>query len=351
MQRYGGISRYFANLNDGLNKYPGNKSFISALYSENEYIKNTPIPLNNSIGRSLFAGHNNRIYRWNRRYSQLCLRLSSFDVFHPTYFDPYFIQHLKKPFVLTVHDMIYELLPHLFQDAEEIVARKKILIKKADRIISISDHTKNEIVKFYPEVESKISVVHHGYAFADHEIIQLDLPDQYILFIGERWHYKNFIKLVNAVSGLLVKNRDLNLICVGGRSFSEVETSLFQRLGITSQCHQLNATDAELKQIYAQARLFVFPSLQEGFGLPLLEAFSSNCPVVCSNATSLPEIAGEAAIYFNPEDDASIKVAVEKVLYDSSLQQQLRQMGKKRMELFTFDNCLKGTLEVYRSLL
>src|SRR4051812_43974399 len=119
-QRYGGISRYFFNLNKGLNAIPGVSSSIATLYSENEYIKDSSIPLNNGLGRKLFTGHNNRIYRWNRRYSSYKIRQGNFDIFHPTYYDPYFIGDLKKPFVLTVHDMIHELMADQFTDNNDV---------------------------------------------------------------------------------------------------------------------------------------------------------------------------------------------------------------------------------------
>ena len=351
IQKYGGISRYFANLNSGLNNYQNCDSDISVLYTENEYIKDIPVPINNKKGFFLFNEHYKRIIRWNRRYSLLKISLNKFDIFHPTYYDPYFIPYLNTPFVLTVHDMIHELLPHLFEDAKEIVAKKRILIKNANRIIAISHYTKEQIVKFYPEVENKITVVYHGYKFTSDKQEKVDLPEQYMLFIGERLHYKNFIKLVNAISGILIKDKNLNLVCAGGGPFNESETSLFYKLGIKNKCHQLSVTDGTLKQLYMHAKLFIFPSLQEGFGLPLLEAFSNNCPVVCSNTTSLPEIAGEAAVYFDPEDEGSIIEAVEKVLYNTLLQQQLKQMGKIRMHIFNFDNCLSNTSHVYQLLM
>ena len=91
VQRYGGLSRYFADLHTGLNKLPGVNSKIATLYSENEYIKGLALPLNKALGKKLFAGHFGRTYRWNRRYIMLKIRLGNFDVLHPTYYDPYFL--------------------------------------------------------------------------------------------------------------------------------------------------------------------------------------------------------------------------------------------------------------------
>lgn len=350
MQRYGGISRYFANLNNGLNKQPGFSSSISILYSENEYIKDLNFPLNNALGHRLFSGHNSRIYRWNRRYTNILLKTSKYDIFHPTYYDPYFLGRIKCPFVLTVHDMVHELLPQIFLDAEEVASRKKTLITAANKIIAISEHTKRDITRFYPEAESKISVVHHGYCKTNYGTSALILPEKYVLFVGERWHYKNFLKSIAAISNLFLKDKHLMLVCAGGGPFDKKETALFDELDISAQCMQMNANDAELGQLYREARLFFFPSLQEGFGLPILEAFAADCPVVCSNTASLPEVAGDAAYYFDPEDGPGMINTVEKVLYDSELQVKLKTAGQKRLRSFTFDTCLKNTISVYRSL-
>lgn len=351
MQRYGGISRYFANLNNGINKLPGQSSSISAFYSENEYIKNNGLPLNNALGRRLFNGHMNRIARWNRRYTQQVIKAGNFDVLHPTYYDPYFVPFLNKPFVLTVHDMIHELLPPFASDAEEVKEQKRITIKAADKIIAISENTKRDIIKFYPEAESKIEVVYHGYVPTVSEPITLTLPEKYILFVGERWHYKNFTRLVNALSGLLQKDPELSLLCIGGGAFNESEKALFAKYGIAAKCLQINATDEVLTKAYQRAQLLVFPSLLEGFGLPLLEAFANNCPVVCSNTSSMPEVGGDAARYFDPRDETDIQNAVQKVLYDDALQQRFKAKGLEQLALFSFDTCLQNTVKVYETLL
>lgn len=350
-QKYGGITRYFANLNQGLNEIPGIKSTIGALYSENEYIKNVPLLFNNGIGKAFFKGHNSRTYRWNKRYCDLLVRQNNFDVFHPTYYDNSLLKHLQKPLVITVHDMIHEQFPVFFPDADTIIARKKKLIEKADAIIAISQHTKNDIIKFFPCAGGKISVVHHGYSHLVLPPGNLLLPDNYVLYVGDRAYYKNFVTFVKAIASALKASKTLKLICVGGGSFNETEKTLFTQLKIADNCTQFTAAEADLQQLYRQALLFVFPSLQEGFGLPLLEAFINNCPVACSNATSFPEVAGDAAIYFNPHDEADIGNAVNKVLNNSELRQQLVAKGRARVQLFTQKNCVNNTLNVYKSVI
>jgi glycosyltransferase involved in cell wall biosynthesis len=352
LQKYGGISRYFAGLNKGINTLIGYTSKIAVLYSENEYLKDQQPVLNNVLGHKLFSGKPDLIYKWNKKFSKKYIKFGNYDILHPTYFDTYFIKHNKRPLVITVHDMIYEHQPDLFPDSTHIILYKKEAIKAATAIIAISEHTKQEIINFYPEIKDRISVVHHGYTLdTTTEQVSLTLPAKYILFVGERWHYKNFTDFVRSISALLQLDPVLNLVCAGGEKYSEEELNIFLDLGITEQCIQLNATDAQLKYLYSNARLFVFPSLHEGFGLPLLEAFANDCPVVCSNNTALPEVAGEAAIYFDPLNAVSMKTAVELVLNDTQLQEELKLKGRQRLALFTFDRCVQNTLKVYQSVL
>ena len=351
LQKYGGISRYFAGLNNGINTHIGYTSKIAALYSENEYLKDSPPVFNNVLGRKLFSGKPELIYKWNKKFSKRYIGLGKYDILHPTYFDPYFIRYNKKPLVITVHDMIYEQQPELFPDSPLVIKHKREVIEKADAIIAISEYTKQEIIRFYPQVEPLISVVHHGYTLST-VLAQADLalPAKYILFVGERWHYKNFTGFVNSISSLLKRDPTLNLVCAGGGKYSEEESKVFSEIGIADQCIQLNATDAQLKYLYSNARLFVFPSLHEGFGLPLLEAFANDCPVVCSNNTALPEVAGDAAIYFDPLSAESMKGAVELVLNNTQLQEELKIKGRQRLTKFTFDQCVQNTLKVYQSV-
>lgn len=352
LQRYGGISRYFANLHKGINSVPRNSSRIAALYSDNEYVKEEHFLLSNALGEGLFAGKKKRCYAWNRRYSRWNVRLGNYDVFHPTYYDPYFIKYSDKPYVVTVHDMVHELYPHYISDSAEVILRKKKVITQASAIIAISNHTRQDIIKVYPELESKISVVHHGYIWdTSQEKSNIELPSDYLLFVGERWHYKNFTMFIKSIAPLLKDNRALQLICAGGGNFNPDEEQLLAGAGIAQQCRQMDVTDTVLKQLYAQAIAFVFPSLQEGFGLPVLEAFAQGCPVICSNITALPEVAGDAAIYFDPNNSVSITEAVRCVLHDPALQNGLKNKGRQRLGLFTFEACVQKTLNVYQTLL
>jgi len=351
LQKYGGISRYFANLHSGLND-SGHQSTITALYSENEYVKLEPFLFNNSIGRKLFQGNQKKIYAWNRRYSRWNVKRGNFDVFHPTFDDPYFIKYIKKPCVVTIHDMVHELYPQYIGNAAQVIPRKKAVMEKADAIIAISDFTRQDIIKVYPHMAGKIHVVHHGYwGLSNKAEHNPTLPAKYILYVGERWHYKNFNTFIDGIAPLLQQDKALNIICAGGRAFTYDELQHFDKLKITGQCRQMDVTDGVLQQLYAQAILFAFPSLHEGFGLPLLEAFANQCPVICSNSSCLPEVGADAALYFDPYSAEDIRKAAEAVLNTPSLQQELKEKGTERLTHFTMEACVQNTVRAYQSVI
>lgn len=346
MQTYGGISRYFANLFKELPKSQVNTQ-LGAFYSDNYYIKNL-LP-----GRTWFSDavlrKDARRYKWNKWYSRYLLQRNDFDVFHPTYYHSYFLKNIKKPFVLTVHDMIHEIYPENFL-RDPYKNYKAQVINKADHIIAISGSTKNDIMKFCSIPDEKITVIHHGYNLTLNSTqstskIQVEAP--FILFVGERGGYKNFRKLIEAIGGFLVES-NVKLFCAGGSRFSADELNLMHRLKIQNHVEQLSVTDSQLKELYSTALMFVFPSLYEGFGLPILEAFENNCPVVMSNTSCFVEVGGEAAVYFDPRDAEGMKTAIINVFKDSLLRDQLRANGQRRLRNFTFEKCVEKTIEVYK---
>jgi glycosyltransferase involved in cell wall biosynthesis len=348
MQKYGGVSRYFANLHMGLNAQNETKAKLGLLFTDNAYINNKQLAagvLNEYIKKD------SRRLKYNKWYCKYLLQQNNFDVFHPTYYNPYFLKSLKKPFVLTVHDMIHELFPQYFARDPETYAYKKKAIERADHIIAISECTKNDIQKFYAIPDNKITVIHHGYQMqAGGEASNLITNDgSYILFIGDREGYKNFELLVKAAAAVILKH-SIKLICVGGGSFKSDETELLNKLNIINSVQQLNVTDQQLKSLYTNAIAFVYPSLYEGFGLPVLEAFFNNCPVILSNTSSLPEVAGDAAQYFDPTNREAIATAIEQVVADRYKQDELRAKGKERLKLFQFENCLQNTFKIYKLL-
>jgi glycosyltransferase involved in cell wall biosynthesis len=359
-QNIGGISRYFTEL---IRHNPS--ANISLKYSDNIYLGDECFKKYNLLSKNhestsflnFLPGYNfrgkRRLFNYYNRFilrnksnielSKESLRISDFDVFHPTYYDPYFLPYLSgKPFVLTVHDMIHEIFPDYFV-GDETAQNKQKLICGANRINVNSETTKNDLLKFYPIVESKIKVIYH--AFSVKTAAEPDDKEDYLLFTGSRGAYKNFDMFIKAVA-LLLKKYDLRLICTG-RPFDKEEIDLLEHLDIRNRVICCLVSDEELISLYAKAIAFVFPSLYEGFGIPVLEAFAAGCPAVLSNTSSLPEIGGTGAAYFDPYSVDDMRTVIEKVITSETLQNELIKNGKEQCKKFSWEKCAKETMDVY----
>ncbi len=376
LQKFGGISRYFYELLRRFGPGGGVAWSLPVRYSENEYLAlldgyagqlmKAPDDYHNFLdGRefkgkwrlyrlrnALFPGRD--LSRYNQRLSVGALQRGDFKVFHPTYYDAYFLRHLAgKPFVLTVHDLIHEKYPEYFahSPANRHISRcKGELIRRAAKIIAISEHTKKDLLELYPVDERKIVTICHGAGEAAPPAPALDaLPGRYLLYVGGRAMYKNFTLFIQSVVPLLQREPDLYVVCTG-EAFREPELRLFEALRIREKLIHQPAYESVIGRLYRHAVAFVFPSLYEGFGLPVLEAFSYGCPVVLSRSSSLPEVGGPAAVYFDPQAPDDILDAVTRVVADNRLREALIQRGYEQLRQFSWNRTAAETLNVYQSL-
>ena len=177
------------------------------------------------------------------------------------------------------------------------------------------------------------------------------MPEKYILFVGNRASYKNFDNFSKALIPLFKINKKLNAVCAGGGEFSDKEINFFKTFNITDKFRQYSVNDSDMTLLYKNALVFVFPSLYEGFGLPILEAFNCGCPVAASNRGSLPEIAGNAAAYFNPEDISSITDAINNIIADDGTKEKMKKNGFEQLKKFSWEKTAEKTLDVYNSIL
>lgn len=283
------------------------------------------------------------------------LQQGDFNLLHPTYYDPYFLEWTGKPFVLTVFDMIYELYAEYFlPDPLRVTPNKRLLCDKAEQIIAISEKTKEDLVGLFHIPPEKVHAIPLASGFdrvVPRKPARFDGIENYILFVGSREVYKNFYFPATALADLLMSDPHLQLLCTG-LPFTAWEKDFFADLGIARQvCHTYLESDQELAWVYRHAALFIFPSLYEGFGFPLLEAFASSCPVISSTGGSLPEIAGPAARYFDPRNANEIRAAAHTVLYDTPVREELIRKGHERFQHYSWERCRKQTMEVYRQCL
>lgn len=360
-QSYGGISRYFVEQFRELPKLGQEVLLPEHFYSENVYLRQLPDFQRPSLSRFSFKGKKYLQNLLGKRHSLKALSNYRPQVFHPTYFDPYFLPELKKqdiPFVLTIHDMIHEIYghgqQHFFSLDKNVTANKRKLANEAPLIIAVSENTKQDILRYFPEIDpNKITVIHHGNSMmlsGTVPAIRLE-PSPYLLFVGQRKAYKNFAGMVEEIAPILQESVDLKLVCIGGTTFDESENAQLQRLGIAEKViYKRISSDEALAAYYSHAECFIFPSNYEGFGIPVLEAFACSCPVILNRASSLPEVGGEAALYFDSSLTGNLRETLSQFLADRALRDELISKGLERVKAFTWARSAARHLEAYKSV-
>jgi glycosyltransferase involved in cell wall biosynthesis len=358
-QKFGGISRLFVEV--WKNSVSNNEIDIKCplIYSENYHLNESGLEPKNMftvLHKFNFKG-SGRIKDFLKSFSikkaKKNLKAQQFDVFLSTYYDPYFLDHLNdKPFVLTVYDMIHEIFPEHFSLDTKTIPQKKLLIEKADKIIAISKQTKKDLLKFYPNISpAKVDIVYLSQTIIDNGTsIAGQLPSNFILFVGNRGGYKNFRLLAETAVPFLKKDQSLHIVCAGGGKLSGQEIKMLEGLGIRNNVMQREYKDSELASIYKAAKMFVFPSAYEGFGIPTLEAMKCGCPVILADSSCMPEIGSEAAMYFESDNASSLENAIDRMLKDESLRKEFVQKGFKRANEFSWENTAKGYFKVIKEL-
>ncbi|MFZ0390302.1 MAG: glycosyltransferase family 1 protein [Calditrichia bacterium] len=360
LQKYGGISRYFFMIMNGLYQMNRIEFDLPVYFSHNQYLRKAPFTQHKTFFPEIRFGLKNYLEKWlkskNQKMAVESLKKESFDIFHPTFFGDYFLEPLgRRPFVLTVHDMIHSIYPQLFKKDNPVVRNTENLARQSSAVIAVSENTKADIIRFYGIDREKVKVIHHGAPFSRQSAqkirSKINLPFKYILFVGIRRNYKNFIPFIQSITGLMQKE-NIHVVCAGGGQFSGPERGFFKENNIEGSIHFIRIqNDDELISLYKQAELFAYPSLYEGFGLPILEAFACGCPAALSNRSSFPEVAGEAAAYFNPEDQGSMHEAVAQLLENKEQRKILTGNGYRRLEYFSWDRTVEKTVSVYTEVL
>lgn len=351
-QRYGGISRYFANLLHGIDQTDDMTYQLGLLYSRNHYIRHHPLPGAGRAAGKLLAAKERYLYKANQWYSKQLVDRQAYDVFHPTYYDPYFLGTLRKPLVVTIHDLTYERMPEYFWAQDPLTRQKRLNIERADAIIAISKATRDDLVNCYGVDPARIRVIYHGIDSQTPVVSEpvADLPANYLLYVGDRSGYKNFYLFMRAFQQLAARYTDLHVVLVGGGNLAVAEQEYILRAGLTDRVRHINASDATLTYLYQQAQLFVYPSLYEGFGLPILEAFVAGCPVLLSDTACFREVAATAAAYFQPTALDDLVATTDALLTNSTRRATLVEAGHKRLSDFPLDASVRQTLDLYKSL-
>ncbi len=356
-QEYGGISRYICSLAKHLSEFTGDYVKIFAPIHINAYLPKLPENLVTGIRVPVSPKAARIIRSISNTMAIPIMKAFHPDIVHETYYSNWVYAPKGARRVITAHDMIHERFPDNFSPRDPTSIWKKNAFSRVDRIICISESTRNDLQEIFKIPENKISVIYHGFdtltAADEHDSdVSCIGKTPYILYVGNRGGYKNFTSFVQAYTSSEWLLNNFNLVCFGGGSFTVSEKKVLKAFGIKEErILQIGGNDAILAACYRNAAAFVYPSIYEGFGIPPLEAMSLGCPVVCSNTSSVPEVAGDAGEYFDPKSIESMRVAIEKVLQSSERRTELITLGKMRCSLFTWNRCAAETIALYRSII
>ena len=359
-----GLGRYAESLAQTLlAREPGR----FALFYNRTPSTHLPPGLNEVPIRTVRAGYKPwRMAVWLGQWAHLGFDrlLPGAELFHAT-------EHLLMPLrhtpsVLTIHDLVFRLFPHYHKPLNYAFLNlaMPLFIRRADHLIAVSHSTRQDLVRLYDVDPDKITVI---YEAADprfrpqpieeirHVQRKYSLPERFILSLGTLEPRKNYQRLVEALALLRQKpeTEGWQLVIAGEKGW--LYGPFFRRLEELGLEHEVillgHVPNEDLPALYSAATLFVFPSLYEGFGLPPLEAMACGTPVVCSRASSLPEVGGRAARYVNPTSTEEIAQAIHEVLVDEVLQEEMRERGVEQAKRFSWERAAQETMALYHFLM
>lgn len=300
---------------------------------------------------------------WRRLGSQLnqLIRTHAVDLLHVTYAGPW---RPACPMVVTIHDVSFKANPVWFSWRDRLILNSGvgITVRRADRVITVSEHARQEIIRHYPVAAEKTDVTHEASARhfhrlddagRDHPLIingqRIETP--YVLAVGNLQPRKNLRRLIEAFA-LAVRGADTphRLVIAGKALWRESEAyRAAETAGIASRILFTGyVSNEDLNRLFNRADLFAYPSLYEGFGLPVLEAMTCGTPVITSNTTSIPEVAGDAAIMIDPTDTSALAAALQDMMTNAARRKELSAKGLARASSFSWESCARETLQTYR---
>lgn len=363
----GGVETYFRNLLKYLQEFDKYNSYV-LLYDDKSF--GCFHVSNSSFKSKLFKNKRGSLGRFIRSSLKKTIKIDlhmlridglGLDIIHHPFS---MISHLglKTPAVLTFHDMQHEFYPNFFSQHELLNRQRnyKLSAETAKRVIAISGYSKKSLIERYNLPGDKIDVVYPGCGMEFHVIDDpedlkrikgiYNLTRPFIYYPAATWPHKNHKRLLMAIKILRNDHKfDGNLVLTGiaKQSHNDILSEV-EKLGLNEIVRILGYLPySHLPYIYNLAGLLIFPSLFEGFGIPIVEAMACGCPVVCSNITSIPEVAGNACEMFNPLDPEDIAVKLWSVWIDKDKRTQMRLSGLERVKEFNWKNSVNNTLAVY----
>lgn len=290
------------------------------------------------------------------------------DIYH--FFNFIVPPRITGKVITTIHDMTYELYPETMdkRNLKRIKDDIQYSVNRSEKIITVSESSKRDIIKFLNVPESKVEVVYNGVDYNRYSTSydenqknkvrkKYNIPNDYILYMGTLEPRKNIESIIKAFSLFkkenIINSKDIKLVIAGKKGW--MFESIFNLVTELKLEENIIFTDyideADKPIIYNMAKLFIFPSIYEGFGIPILEAMASSVPVITSNVSSMPEIAGEAAVLVEPMNIVSISNNINKILSDKEYSSKLVRKGHIQAKKFSWDLSAKKMYDIYKNIL
>jgi glycosyltransferase involved in cell wall biosynthesis len=354
---WAGVGTYSYNLLKALKEIDKENEYI--LFCDRNSISQVPYADNFSkrvISESIFSS-------FHQLFFSISLKKQSLDIFHSPHF--IFPLFLSCSSVVTIHDLIPLVFPSSMPSKLGRFYYQKVnskVAKKTKIIIAVSNSTKKDLLEQFDVPEEKIRVIYNGVAESfdviENETLLDEVKKKYkirskvLLSVGNPKPHKDWLGLIEAFARLGSEAQDYQLVLVGSRDprYPKID-QLIKKLHLEDRVVITGfVKESDMPLLYNSADVFIFPSLYEGFGLPVLEAMACGTPVLCSNFSSLPEVAGDATLMFDPNDKNSLIEGIENLLSDEKLKKDLSEKGLKRAKLFSWEKTAQQTLEVYREI-
>lgn len=350
-QKRGGVSKYFVELFANLPKFGVEVILLSEWTANQHLVESGRVTEKKSTNNFL---EKVRYFSW-RQFggpSSTPKVIPNFDILHHTFTNDHYLKIPAGKRVSTIHDMTPELHPEYFPFGNPHLAKKEFC-ERSDGLIAISGSTQTDLCRIYSNIQLKnVEVIHHGIEnkFFSSRILNIDLPTEFLLFVGVRRGYKDFELALEAFSYFHKEHANLKLLCVGGGPFSSNEKQKIEKLGLTESVIQKFPTDFEIVEIYRNAKALIFPSHYEGFGFPILEAMAVGTPVVLAENSCMKEIGGEFALYF---ETGNLEQAMSqlKIALNPEYQNAFAPNMVNHAREFTVEKTAEKTSNFYRKIL
>jgi glycosyltransferase involved in cell wall biosynthesis len=346
-QRYGGVSRYITELHQGLVARSIDSRIVAGLHV-NFYLHGLTRTVGIDVDWIRPVQARQALTKVSDRALERvwCSRLDRSTIWHKSMFDHWVPTGPRL--AITVYDMIHERFPEQFGPRDVIPASKRPWCEAADVVFAISATTRDDLLERFDLPADKVVVTPLGVTTVQPSPGPLPFEGRpWFLYVGERAKpYKNWQALLGALTALGPESR---LACFGPPA-TVAEMDLLAARGLADRVRFVGGDDHDLARLYRAASALVYPSYAEGFGLPPLEAMAQGCPVVAARAGAMPEVLGDAAVFFDPADGDELADALGQVLVDDARVDDLRRRGVDRAATFTWQRTVDATLAGYRTV-